>query len=107
MLFDDDSSTNSEIIWSFDNVKKDLLDKYGPGKALSDILVTTSGQVWSISFYPNGKDAKNPPQGKIDLFIQLIENSEKIPAKFQRACVPLRTSRYRWLFISYSNYFSL
>lgn len=82
MMYDDDSSTNSEIIWTFNNVKQDLVDRYHTGKALSDILVTTTGQVWSISFYPNGKEKNS--NGKMDLFIQLIENKPNIPSIYSK-----------------------
>lgn len=57
---DDEPALNSELIWSFNNVKTQLLDAYPNGKSLTDILTTVDGLYeWQIDFYPNGTDSKN------------------------------------------------
>ena len=52
-----DDQVTSELILTFGNVKRDLIDSYPPGSKLADVLETINGQLWKIEFYPNGKEA--------------------------------------------------
>lgn len=54
---DEDVAINSELIWTFNDVDKDLLKAYPNGKALSERLVSIGGlYTWRVEFYPNGRD---------------------------------------------------
>jgi hypothetical protein len=68
---DEDLSINSEIIWTFNDVDKELLKAYPNGQALTEELVTIDGEhTWRVEFYPNGKDLKT--YGYIILCVQLV-----------------------------------
>jgi hypothetical protein len=54
---DEDCSINSELIWQFNDVDKELLKAYPNGKALTERLISIGGlYTWRIDFYPNGRD---------------------------------------------------
>ena len=65
---------SSELIWSFDNTRKDLLRAYPNGQCLNDILQTSNGQLWNISLYPNG--AYPYLSNSIQIFVTLIGSKE-------------------------------
>ncbi len=51
---------NSEIIWNFDDVNKELISAYPNGKSITECLVTIDGlYTWEIEFFPNGKDLES------------------------------------------------
>jgi hypothetical protein len=55
----DELLINSEIIWTFENVDKELLGAYPNGKSLTENIITIDGlYTWKIDFYPNGKDSE-------------------------------------------------
>lgn len=70
-MIDEDQSINSEIIWTFNDVDKELLKAYPNGKAMVEDIVTIDGAyTWRVEFYPNGKDLKT--FGFVVLSVQLI-----------------------------------
>lgn len=54
-MLDEDQSIHSEIIWTFNDVDRELLKSFPNGHCLSEELVTIDGAfTWRIDFYPNG-----------------------------------------------------
>ncbi len=57
---DEELQINSEIIWNFDDVNKELISVYPNGKSITESLVTIDGMyTWEIEFFPNGKDLES------------------------------------------------
>ncbi len=79
-----DDLVNSEVIWTFLNVKKELIDSCPTGTSYSDILKTINGQSWKIDFYPNGKDKES--SGCVDLLITFLIDKEKNRKKINANC---------------------
>lgn len=73
---EDEISLNSEVLWTFKNFKKEVLDAYPTGRCISEQLVTVGGDsTWKVDFYPNGKD--NLTAKKITVVITLIKSKER------------------------------
>ena len=73
-MFQDDNEDliSSEVIWTFDDVERELLKQYPNGKALSEEVMTINGMfTWRIDLYPNGRDLKT--FGKLVLSVTLIK----------------------------------
>lgn len=67
---DEDVSINTEVIWMFNDVDKELLKAYPNGKSLSERLVSIGGlYTWRVDLYPNGKD--NRTYGNIVIAVTL------------------------------------
>lgn len=79
-----DDLVNSEVIWTFLNVKKELIDSYPTGTSYTEILKTINGQSWKIDFYPNGKDEESC--GCVDLLITFLIDKEKNRKKINANC---------------------
>ncbi len=79
-----DDLVNSEVIWTFLNVKKELIDSYPTGTSYTEILKTINGQSWKIDFYPNGKDEES--NGCVDLLITFLIDKEKNRKKINANC---------------------
>jgi hypothetical protein len=73
---DEDDGLNSEVVWTFNNFKKEVLDAYPNGRCISEQLITIGGEsTWKIDFYPNGKDGLTFK--KIVVVITLIKSNDK------------------------------
>jgi hypothetical protein len=54
---DEDLAINSELIWQFNDVDKELLRAYPNGRALTERVISIGGlYTWRVDFYPNGRD---------------------------------------------------
>jgi hypothetical protein len=73
---------NSELIWSFSNVKRQLLDPYPHGRPHTEILRTINGQSWQVDFYPNGKDDRKC----VDLLITFLIDTEQQRQTINASC---------------------
>ena len=59
-MLDEDQSIHSEIIWTFNDVDRELLKRFPNGQSLTEELVTIDGAyTWRIDFYPNGITLEN------------------------------------------------
>lgn len=68
---DENEVINTELIWSFDNVQTQLVQKYPLGKAYSETLACPDkAYEWQVDFYPNGRD--NITKNKICLVVKLL-----------------------------------
>ena len=73
---DDEISVSSEIIWSFSNFKKQVLDICPNGKSISEQLITVGGeQTWKVDFFPNGKDFLT--NKKLSVVLTLVKTNDK------------------------------
>ena len=80
---EEDLKVHSELIWTFNNIHKELLDLFPNGQFLSEVLKTINGQSWKIDFYPNGKESTS---SKIDISIKLLEDKEKQRDQVKAQC---------------------
>jgi hypothetical protein len=90
---DQDMPLNTELVWLFDNLKKQVVESYPIGEAMTEQLVTAGGDNnWEIAFYPNGKDGeyenkivlvvtykqKNDEDSDAECFYRIFNNVENI-----------------------------
>jgi hypothetical protein len=76
---DEDLSINSELIWQFNDVDKELLKAYPNGKSLTERVISIGGlYTWRVDFYPNGRDHRT--YGNIVVSVSL-ENSRAYDKK--------------------------
>ena len=73
---DEDEAIKTEILWSFRNIKDELLDPYPNGRCITENLNTIGGEnTWKIEFYPNGKDLAT--LNKVTIVITLTKSNDK------------------------------
>jgi hypothetical protein len=73
---DEDEALTTEVLWSFRNIKQELLDPYPNGRCITENLNTIGGEnTWKIEFYPNGKDSTT--LNKITVVITLTKSNDK------------------------------
>ncbi len=76
---------NSEIIWNFDDVNKELISAYPNGKSITECLVTIDGlYTWEIEFFPNGKDMESLNHLYVSLKLKNIK--EGVPDDVNAEC---------------------
>ena len=72
---EDDVSISSDVVLKFTDVNEQLLNKYPPGKFLSEKIQSINGLKWEVRLYPNGKSIND----NMDIeFILLNANREEI-----------------------------
>lgn len=82
---DNEDLISSEVIWTFEDVDRELLRAYPNGKALSEEISTIDGMyTWRIDFYPNGKDLKT--FGNLILSVSLISSKAANKAPIDAEC---------------------
>lgn len=82
---DEDVQINSEIIWNFNNVDKELLAAFPNGKSLSESLKTIDDlYTWKIEFYPNGKNLES--MNKLYVTLTLTDVKEGTSAEVNAEC---------------------
>ncbi len=76
---------NSELIWTFDDVNKELIQAYPNGKSLSENLITIDGlYTWKVDVYPNGKDTNS--KDKLYVSITLVNVKTGIESNVDAEC---------------------
>ena len=82
---EEDLLINSEIIWTFENVDKELLKMYPNGKSLAEDVITIDGlYTWKVEFYPNGKDKSS--EDKLYISITLVNVKTGVESDVDAEC---------------------
>ena len=79
---DEDLSINSEVIWAFNDVEKDLLKTFANGKCLSEQIISIGGlYTWRVDFYPNGRDHRTYGNVVVVITLQNMKGYDKTPVE--------------------------
>jgi hypothetical protein len=75
---DNENDIQSELIWTFDDINKELVNKYAVGKAHSEKIKTINNEYeWQIDLYPNGRDKSTQNRVFVSLRLLGVNKSDK------------------------------
>ena len=99
---DEELRINSEIIWNFGNVDKELLSAYPNGTSLTESLITIDGlYTWEVEFFPNGKDLET--LNKLYVSLKLMDIKEGLSSDVNAECnyyIINKVINFKWSFCS-------